>query len=393
MISFDDGRLIWLKQMWKNTPEKYRVSKFYSDLYNTALNKKSLTENQYKHLSTLLKTGKPLTENRILKYTEFMKESMVNILDKKWHSLGEYVEYIGKLVPEEKTDRFMQILGKYLNGTSADIRVANSVNLLPEVDQKLLVTDLRNEFDIKESVETAGNDLIKDIKNSTTPNGKWALNSFLKVISALGIKDLTVSKKQEPDFVWYYDVKNINHDVLSNVLERFPSLHWAITLLGKVEDNKSTKFGIYFGIKKGDIKFEYGILMGEKMCLVGEFQLSTGNINYIKELKNSNLKHLQKQLENIDYSKLKLVIKIIGDMEKFKPEFFIEKSMPKIENDIITMGYYVPDFFYKGVIKKEEFLSEKERFNLFILNNSWKSKVIYSVKENGLWIFYNVKIK
>lgn len=66
VISFNDGQIKYIIQMFDNLHSKYRNNKFYKSLYNKAIKTKQLSQKQYDNLFYLLKNGKSMYEDNKL---------------------------------------------------------------------------------------------------------------------------------------------------------------------------------------------------------------------------------------------------------------------------------------------------------------------------------------
>lgn len=394
-IDFDDLKIKWIKQQWAGLSSKHVYNTFFSKLYNRAITLKKLTENQWSELEFLLKKGMSKYEAGIneettvddndctvLSFTQYANKYTDDIKT-KWDSVGKYVDYIGNYYNND--ERFKQIVGEFLPHDNANLVV--SVNKLVPLDQQKLVKKLKSELMLSEDYHSA-EEFKQDIKQYVTAS-KWGFNSFLKVLSALGIEELKNDTSTYTDFYLYYTQHDIDYKKLIVVLERFKSLQWAKTLLTDADD--STKYGIYFGIIN-DL-FEYGIVINDKNVMVGNFKMSNQNINYILEFKHKVTIDIRKELTNLSFYSLRSLNRIKGDFDTFEPTFYHQKTKPTIKDKTVMVSYYCTDLFKQGKLIEEDFKQYKNDFINWVLSKSWGKKTLISVIDNNMWIQYSVKLK
>ncbi len=338
----------------------------------------------------------------IKKFNEFITENSYIELSDEHGSFGQYIEKIENmfLEDEDKTERFRQIVGKYLEGSEVDpqVRISNAINTLDEIDQRLLVKELKREFELKEflvsqeidtqeEVECALSD-IKDMRLS----GKFGFNSFLKVISALNLPDIQPDYGNCPgDFSIIYIFNALDKDRLVNIMKRFKSLAFATRIIDDVQDNK---IGLYFGLKYNkQFNMEYGLIIDDKRTVCGEFRFGIPQFNKILMHGSKSLNSFKELMKSSDLRKIKTLMKVKYDLDTFSPGYFDKKSTPKIIGDILTAGYYGVGKWDGGRLDKEDYMRMKNEFNDWILNQSWKQHVTYSVKPGKFWVYFKIKAK
>lgn len=301
-------------------------------------------------------------------------------------TLGEYVEYLQDNI--EDKERFAQILGKYLKADT-DVRISNAVNVLPEVDQRFLIRELERELGINESVET---DEIKNDVADTTLSGKWGFNSFIKVITALGIPDIKPDFDNCPkDFAIYYSFNNVDSYKLSNILGRFRSLKLAKQL---VDDSDDEIVGVYFGLKsKGNLFYmEYGLLLDDVRKVFGEFKFGKRVLGELSKHKSKSLVSLKEELSKTSLEDLKILMKVKSDLSNLSPGFYYKKSNPAIKDNVLIQGYYGLGSWEKGMMKSDTIDELKSEFKEWILTQRWRKKVLFSVKADKFWVYFKIKV-
>src|SRR5690606_5083943 len=104
----------------------------------------------------------------------------------------------------------------------------------------------------------------------------------------------------------------------------------------------TSSVGIYYGIKYKDnnIFIDYGIINDSTLNTAGLFKINRSVINSLISINNKYIKNFSDILSKLDISNLKLLMKMKKDLESFIPGYFTKKSKIKIENDVISIGYF-----------------------------------------------------
>jgi len=329
----------------------------------------------------------------IKKYAQFILENKYVDIEHKYNTMGDYISKIGKSLNKENWDNFLRITGKYLDidESSADISIANAVNLLQSFDQRMLAQELMDEFNITESV---ANEFENDLKEYS-PAGYGAFNSFLKVISAIGIKDINKSADCPNIFFTIYIMKTVNNMKLKDVLMRFKSLKWGQKI---INDYLYQNIDIYYGIKwspsNKSFNFEYGFIINkDERHPVGEFKLTNSIINKFRTIKSKSILTLNKDLAMYDVKVMKLMMRMKLQLIDYEPGKYIEKSAVVINKDIISISYYG-----LGTWKSGEYIGDimeiKDDFKGWIMSKKWNKYILISVvPDNNMNIHFKLKIK
>lgn len=326
---------------------------------------------------------------KLFKYTDFILENNKYLNYKKeYNSLGEYVAYmLSSIDIKDVYDRALQIIGNYIQDlkSDTDIDISNMINLLDEIDQRLLVKELDREiFNISENKTV---DIVEQ-----RLSGKFSFHSFLKVITALNIPDVEVNNEKCPsDFAIYYELDSVNKDRLVTIMKRFRSLDSARNIIESLTEGR---VGIYFGIKyKKKFILEYGILVNDKRNVCGEFNFTNTVLKMILDYKSKSLESFKKVMSTNDLKSLRKLMKVKSDLETFSPGYSHKKSPIKIENNTIYVSYYGAGFWKDGLLDKTDYERIKSEFNDWILMHKWKKFVVYSVKPGKFWLHFKIKIK
>lgn len=312
-------------------------------------------------------------------------ESKYEDLKKEYGSLGQYAEHIGDECQDK--ERFEQIVNKYLVDYNPQIRIANSVEQLTQWDKMTLISELERECLVTESLsdDIAANEF----------GGKGSFGSFIKVLTALGIKELTIdNKKCSKDYIILYDYKMINKDDLLRVLNRFQSLGLAKK---KVTESDKPTFGAYYAVKYNQkLYIEYGLLIEEdKKEKIGEFVLNSSSLKSLLNLKNAPITQFIESFKSADLSKLIELSRIKKDLEIYSPGYFNKKSESyiTIKDYVIQVDVYGLGEWSGPNLGELELDKYKDNFNEWVLTKKWSSEVLTSVKASDFWFHFKIKLK
>ena len=383
------------------------VRNFYSELYskiidfNTEVKSikkiiKSLKEFEYTEIFPDSKKAKNTKQidNKIKKYSEFElvsereSENRYVELERKWGSLGNYIENIAKEIKDNdaKLIEFRQILGEYLD-SEPTINIANAVDLINKYDQRLLVNDIEENIFESQIVD----EFIEDVTNVSIA-GKSCFNSFLKSLHAIKLGDIEENTKDVPkNFFKYYTFDNLNKEELKRVFSRFKSLDNAYKLMETINSNI---VGLYFGIKDEGNKFkiEYGVLFDGNRNVLGEFNFNSSDFKSLLNKKNKALKPLQDSLSKYNLKELKYLSKIKSDFLNFNPGIHTEKTNIYVKDNVLNIGFYGLGKWSDGIIDEESLKTLKYNFKKWISNNKWKNEILISVKADKFWVYYKIKL-
>lgn len=311
-------------------------------------------------------------------------EAKYKDIESEYGSIGNYIEYIGDNTDDKEL--FDQIVNKHLTDYNPKIRIANSVETINTFDKLLLVDELERECLIKE-------DLQSDIIDNTV-GGKGSFTSFLKVLTAAGIKELKVdNKKCAKEYLIVYDSDNIQKDELLRVLNRFQSLGLAKK---KITESTAENYGTYYSVKfNNKLYIEYGLLLDNKKEKIGEFVLNKQTLDSLLSLNNKVISQFKDDFKDVDLSNITFLSKIKNDLNLYSPGYFRSKSEVylDIKNNVAILDVYGLGEWSGPELKEGELEKYKNEFNSWVLSNKWNSKVLTSIKASDFWIQFKIKIK
>ena len=318
----------------------------------------------------------------IKKYIQFIKENEINGFD----SFGEWVESLSN------DDYIYNIITRYIKDIDVSIDISNVINILDKQIQdeiKIQIDNyLENGIENKDPELIVSTDLEPLTESEISVAGKGMFVSFLKVLTGLGQKENSPNWEKCPsNFLIYYIFSNINSDVTKQLFNRFKSLTRYIDMI----DYQKNELDLYFGIKT-DGQFEYGLYY-DKHLPIGQFKLSSGVIKWICQSESKSAHSLKKILVNLRYDDILTFGKIKIDMDTYNPGYYEKKLVPKIEDKVISFGYYGIGKWNSGKLDDIEYNSIKNNFTTWILSKKWGGKVLVNVKPLSFWVYLNLKLK
>lgn len=326
----------------------------------------------------------------IKKYLQFLAENKIN----GFNSIGEWVE---SLIDD---DYIRNIVNRYTKDIDYSVDLSNAINILDENIQNDIKSQIENY--LENGIEEKEPDIIastnleqikEDVSNEITISeitisGKGIFTSFLKSLTGLGRKECIPDWGKCPnDFLIYYYYSNLQYDDVKQIFSRFKSLTRYIDLL----DYQKNELDLYFGIKcSGEL--EYGIKYDSNIP-IGRFKLSQSTIKWICQIDSKSAASLKKEIVNLTYNDIILFGKIKLDMEQFRPGYFEKKSIPIINDRIISFAYYGIGKWDNGKLDENELQKIKNNFNNWLISKKWGTKVLISVKPSSFWLYLNIKLK
>lgn len=293
---------------------------------------------------------------------------------------------LGKQIESLFNDEYIKnLVIKYTKDIDPSIKLSNVINSLDiniKNDLKKQVDDyLKNGLTMKTPEVNAYVDITKQILS-----GRGVFTSFLKVLTALGKKDIQPNLDDCPDdFLFIFTCEIPSNDV-KQIFNRFKSL---VNYIDKIDYIKDiTK--LYFGVKNNNL--EYGFLY-EELIPIGSFKLNTQNLKWISQLQNKSAYSLKKEIVNLSMNDMILLNTIKDDMKSFDIGFHEKKMNPFISDKIISFGYYGCGKWDDGKLDEEELLNIKNKLKSFILSKKWKNKITYKVNGSSFWLYIYIKIK
>ena len=306
----------------------------------------------------------------IKKYFEFSQYG-------KHNTLGEYIESLCD------DDFIKSIVGDYTKDVDPKIRVSNSVNLLDDYEKIQLLKRVESHLsdsqsDEVESIASVTDEIIEE------SYGKGVFVTFLKCLTALGLKENQPSKEIPNDFLFIFKFDNLDYLKVESTFKRFKSLQ-------SIGVQYETDMKIYFGIKINGL-LEYGYITNE-MNKIGEFPIRKSALNWIKTSDLKSLSGLKKILSDLSYNDILLMGKIKKEMSSFNPEFSDERMVPIIQDRIINFGYRGYGNWNMGKLNDEDLMKFKDSVKNFLSKFRWSDKVMMNVFPDKFWIFIKLKLK
>lgn len=340
------------------------------------------------------------------KYLQFIKENISDI-ESKYHSLGEWVENLC-----EQNKEILELVRPYLEDTNPTVRISNTINVLETTDKKSvykIVTDYLNgtgrKTDIRTFVdmtnESEAQFFKKEKEDKTELNaGKNVFTSFLKVITALGLKDIKPNWDNIPDdFLLFFEYKSDRNNIIER-MQRFTSLSMFIE---RVPQNNPR---LYFGIKN-NLTFSFGFYQDDetsptssishepnhtnKIVQIGSFSMNRSAIKYLQLLESAAAAHLKRELAYLNPDNLKIICGISKHMKTFHPGN-TEKRSFRITDGTLEFGYHGLGKWNDGKPENLEEVKKGFRDHLLKLkgNENLQMKIVFG---ENLWLYCIIKIK
>jgi len=315
----------------------------------------------------------------IKKYIEFISESE--------GSLGQRVESM-------YSDEYVKnIVNRYIGETGSDIRLANAINLLDERTQKEIEQQLdeysSNGIQEKDPSVTASTDIEPLSESEATAAGKGIFHSFLKSLTALGQKDRQEFSDSCPDeFLMFYLFESLDAESIKQVFGRFRSL---VPYIENIDYGRN-EADLYFGIRC-DGFLEYGASYEEGPRPFGSFKLSQNAIKWINSIDAKSAFALRKELVNLTYADIIALGRAKLDMTQYNPGYHESKMKPSLKDRVLSFGYQGIGKWDNGKLDEAELANLKGNFVGWLLNKSWGSKFLISVKANSYWLYIHIKLK
>ncbi len=319
----------------------------------------------------------------IKRYLEFIRESEEAGID----TFGQWVESL-------YSDEYVKnIVNRYIGEIGSDIRLANAVNLLDDATQKEIRQQIEeyqaNGIEDKEPVISASTDIEQLVESEITMAGKGIFHSFLKSLTALGQKERQSFADFCPDdFLLFYLFDGLDSTAVKQVFARFKSLVPYIEMIDYGRNDAS----LYFGIKC-DGKMEYGVCYDESPSPFGSFKLSQNAIKWINGIEAKSAFALKKEIVNLTYADILALGRAKMDMSQYNPGFHESKMRPKLKDRVLSFGYQGIGKWDNGKLDESELANLKGNFVTWLLNKSWGSKFLISVKASSYWLYIHIKLK
>lgn len=317
----------------------------------------------------------------IKRYLQFINEKYGD-----FDTIGEYIE---NLAGDDET--CLHIISQFIQDIDPSVRVANAINLLDDHTQKVIKNQIEeyksgDQIEDEPEISTYVNANLLESNNS---GGKNLFKCFLKVITALGQKDLTPDWNKTPDhFLMVFKTPKINVVDVKSVMARYRFFDLFIGQL----DYRFNECQLYYAISC-KMNFTYGIINDEQAVSFGSFKLTKGMLNYLLTLESPSAIPIKKYLSSLNLEKISLFVKIKSDMKNYIPGSCEQRANPIITDDVITFGFYGLGRWDNGVMDPAEVENAKTNLTNFLMQYRWTEKVQVSVTANNFWLNFNFKIK
>jgi len=225
------------------------------------------------------------------------------------------------------------------------------------------------------------------LENNEIKAGRNVFQSFLKSLTALGLKDTKPTSHMSKDFLIYYINHQVDVNKLKKIMSRFRSLSM---FLNKIE-YLHTECGIYFGIKC-DMTIEYGFSTDIDIP-IGSFRLTQSVLNWILLMQSPSISSFKRELINLNYRKILLLCRIKKEVLNFNPGGFSKKLLPSIKEDIMKFGYYGYGRWENGSLNAEDYEKVKATFKSWISKFKWSKEILVSISSNSFWLYIEIKLK
>lgn len=320
----------------------------------------------------------------IKRYENFINEYNYYDIEKEYHSIGEYVEEVSK-----GNDYLKSIVSNYINDVDTDIRISNAVNLLEDFDKKQLFNRifnyLKNGGEEEKDVDIITNVYVNESVSDNLKGGKNLFLSFLKCITALGLKNIARSGDRD-EYLFHYESSNINVKIFKSIMNRFKSLN----MFADHIEYTHNECGVYFGIKY-DLSFEYGFIT-DKEIPIGHFKVTKGNLNWLLLLQSQSANSLKKDIVSLNIKELILFGKISIELSKYNVKYKT-KVGPIIKDGVITFGYTGVGKWDGDTIDQLSLTEIKENFKKWLSKFRWCDSLLLSVSFDHPYIYFNLKLK
>lgn len=310
------------------------------------------------------------------KYSNFITETYCG-----FRTIGEYIESLSK-----DNEYALNIISQHTQDIDPTVRLANAINLLPKSKQELilkLIIDEKTGKEQSKDVDVISYTSANLNESSDSVAGKKIFQCFLKVITALGQKEINQNFERCPkDFSSYFETDLLPVDDVKSVMSRYQFFDQKINDI----DYTFNVCNLYYGIKI-DCKFEYGIRTENDFVIIGQFQITPSILKYFLLLTSPSAKNLKKQISVLDFNQISLIGKIKQAMVNFNAGTFQKALKPTIMDNIISFGYMDQQ------IDPNEIENVKSNLKSFLIPFKWSDRVQINISITGNHLFINIKLK
>lgn len=302
-------------------------------------------------------------------------------------NIGEYIEHLAN-----NDEYALNIISHYTQEIDPSIKLSNAINLLDNNTQKFIlksILDYKSKDEKEEDPEVIAYTSDNLIESTETLGGKNIFKCFLKIITALGQKDMKINWQNTPkDFIFYFLSNLIKVDDLKSVSSRY---QYFDDFTNKI-DYTNNDCKLFYGFRD-NMTFEYGIITENEKIVTGQFKITKAILNWLMTLDSPSSINIKKELVSLNYNKIILISKIKNEMLKYKLGDDNTKIHFSIQGDILSFGYFGVGKWDNGKIDEGEIENVKSNFRNFLMQFKWSDKVQISITSNQFWLYLNIKLK
>jgi hypothetical protein len=296
-----------------------------------------------------------------------------------------------KIISLSQDDSYAKsLLSKYCGKFDTSVDLYSIISLLDKDIQKDLLFKIKEyRFKEEEEANVFANTDLNLLESTQVTAGKNLFNCFLKILTALGCKNIEVNNELAPkEFLFYLSTNDIDYLDIRMVSSRFKYLDMLIENLKNISQTAK----LYYGLRN-DMVVEYGLTYQDTSHKIGEFKF---NFETYESLSNSSLLALfnfKNHLKKFNYEKLKIFGTTKEAMNNFNPGYFENQSKPTIKDDIMSFGYFGIGRWDNGFMDHNEVQSVKNNLKNYLIQFPWSEKIQLSIVAKELWLYINIKLK
>lgn len=186
----------------------------------------------------------------IKRYLQFISESNIDDIKNEYHSVGEYIE--SNFGDDEYV---LNLVGQHTKDIDSSIKLGNAINMLDDKKQQFILDSIesyRRKEEPEEPKISAHTDANLLEANEITQSGKFLFKCFLKVLTALGQKDIVPKWDKTPDdYLIYFLSNSMDVEFVKSIMSRYTQFGTPISSI----EYTNNECQLFFGIKNGLIIF------------------------------------------------------------------------------------------------------------------------------------------
>jgi len=306
----------------------------------------------------------------IKKFIEYVNE------DVDIDTLGKYVSDLA-----EKDDYIKTLIGEYTGDIDPSITMANAINILDDDDKLDILKRVEYHVNGEEGEVDVDVHEVEEVIEENTSFGKGVFTTFLKCLTALGLKDNKPEVNNiPPEYLVIFKFEDVPYEKVKSVFNRFKSL-------SRVEIEGSISVNLFFGLNVSNV-ISYGV--GD--TVIGSFKLGKRELNTFEKTNISSLAGFRKVISGLDINEIRLLSTIKNSMSDFSLGN-VEKMSPQVNSRIISFGYYGYGNWNNGVMGEEDLSRLKGKVKTHLSNYKWSDKVQMSIVPSNFWVYIHIKLK